>query len=134
LHNISKKISPEKVLLFITLLLGQNFTPGFPVKGPKFAVSFTHVVAPYLKYYYSPQSFFHFHCIFSRGIRLSSVRKATEDDGFDTQGSIPERLLLILRNHAADGLGIHKSSVQWPDRETDRMSKFTDRSVPLLAV
>jgi hypothetical protein len=42
------------------------FTPGFPVKDPKFGVlaSFTHVVAPYLKYCYFPRSFFHFHCIF----------------------------------------------------------------------
>jgi hypothetical protein len=45
LHNISKKFSLKKVLLFITLLLG---SPGFPVKGPEFAVlcSFTRVVAP----------------------------------------------------------------------------------------
>jgi hypothetical protein len=45
------------------------FSPGFPVKGPKFGVlsSFTHVVAPAFEVLSLSSSLFHFHCFsFSR--------------------------------------------------------------------
>jgi hypothetical protein len=51
LDSISKNLSPKKSSIISDTSVGSEgicFTPGFPVKGPKFVVlsSFTHVVAP----------------------------------------------------------------------------------------